>query len=233
MNNVAAVIVLAEGPTEQVFIKTLLSQYFAVKGIFLTPILLSKPGQKGGDVRFIRAQKDIGNHLKQRHDTYITLMVDYYGINKDWPGFEESKRQSGHRNKAEIINRETEKIIQTLFPDQNRGCRFIPYISMHEIEALYFSEPKTLARIMDIKPEKIEDIIRECGEPEAINDGFDTAPARRLEKLSKKFKKIATGIAIAKMVGIRRIRECCPLFDAWMNRIENLQPDEKTAKNEV
>jgi hypothetical protein len=46
---------------------------------------ITKPGQKGGDVRFERVKKDLGMHLKQRPDTYVTLFVDYYGIKSDWP----------------------------------------------------------------------------------------------------------------------------------------------------
>jgi len=100
MNSVITVIVLAEGTTEQYFIKTLLAPYFVEQNIFLIPLLLSKSGEKGGNVLFSRTQKDIRDHLRQRSDTYITLMVDYYGIRNDWPGLAESKKQAKHTQKA-------------------------------------------------------------------------------------------------------------------------------------
>jgi hypothetical protein len=50
-----------------------MSPYLAEKRIYITPIIISKPGQKGGDVRFARVRNDIGLHLKQRHDSYLTL----------------------------------------------------------------------------------------------------------------------------------------------------------------
>jgi hypothetical protein len=174
-------------------------------------------------VRFSRYQKDIGLHLKQRAVTYITVLVDYYGIGNDWPGFEESKRQTTHSKKAAVINRETAKKVQDLFSEQNSTHRFIPYVSMHEIEALYFSDPASLAQIMNVDEIKITSILRDCGEPEAINDNFETSPSKRLEKLSQKFKKTTTGIAIAKTVGIERIRKHCPLFDEWICRIESIK----------
>ena len=88
MNSFAAVTVIVEGPTEQRFIKDILAPYLGARNVFMTPIILSKSGQKGGDVRFVRARNDIARHLKQRQDAYVSLLVDYYGIGRDWPGLD-------------------------------------------------------------------------------------------------------------------------------------------------
>jgi Domain of unknown function (DUF4276) len=109
-----------------------------------------------------------------------------------------------------------------LFPDQNSDLRFIPYVSMHEIEALYFSDPACLAETMGVPQEKVDAILEECGEPEKINDNSTTAPSKRLEGLSDRFKKTSTGIAIAKEIGIPKMRSACPLFDAWLAKLELL-----------
>jgi hypothetical protein len=148
MSSYADVVVLVEGPTEQRFIKQLLVPYMAERGVYLTPIIFDKPGEKGGDIKFARAKNDIGKHLKQRGETWITLLVDYYGIRGDWPGYAESKQQTVHTRKAAIMNQATAEEVQNLFPDQNPVTRFIPYVSMHEIEALYFSDPACLARML-------------------------------------------------------------------------------------
>lgn len=129
MSSHAEVVVLVEGPTEMRFVKQLLAPYMAERKVYLTPIILNKPGEKGGDVKFIRARNDIGKHLKQRRDTWITLLVDYYGIRTDWPGYAESKRQSDHARKAAIMNQSTAEHVQQLFPSQNQSSRFIPYVS--------------------------------------------------------------------------------------------------------
>ena len=91
MSSSAAVTVIVEGPTEQRFVKDILAPYLDAKNVFMTPIILGKPGQKGGDVRFSRARNDIALHLKQRQDTYVSLLVDYYGIGRDWPGLDTVK----------------------------------------------------------------------------------------------------------------------------------------------
>ena len=89
-------VALVEGPTERIFVQDILGPYLARTEVYITPIILTKPGQKGGDVRFSRARNDIERHLKQRSETWLTLLVDYFGIKGDWPGYEESKRKRRH-----------------------------------------------------------------------------------------------------------------------------------------
>jgi hypothetical protein len=222
MSSYAEVVVLVEGLTEQRFVKQLLAPYLAKRGVYLTPIILDKPGQKGGEVKFARAKIDIRRHLKQRRDTWITLLVDYYGIRDDWPGYAESKRQTDHIRKADIMKKATAKQVQQLFPNQNPTNRFIPYVSMHEIEALYFSDPACLSEKLGVDQQLIDAILVECGEPEKINDHNTTAPSKRLKNLSDRFKKTSTGIAIAIEIGIQKMRGACPLFNHWVTTLENL-----------
>ncbi len=87
MSKFIEVIAIVEGKTEQVFIEMVLAPYLAMKNIFVSATQITKPGQKGGDVRFVRAKQDIGSHLKQRGDTFVTTFIDYYGT-KEWPGLD-------------------------------------------------------------------------------------------------------------------------------------------------
>jgi hypothetical protein len=222
MNKYAEVVVLVEGPTEQRFVKQVLGPYMAERSVYMAPIILSKPGQKGGDVKFARARNDIEKHLKQRRDTWITLLVDYYGIRGDWPGYAASKQQTNHKRKAQIMYDDTSREVQHLFPDLSPTTRFIPYISMYETEALYFSDPARLAEVLGVPQTKVDKILSECGEPEKINDHHQTAPSKRLEALSDRFRKTSTGIMIASEIGIPKMRTACPLFDAWLSRLESL-----------
>ena len=121
------------------------------------------------------------------------------------------------------MNEATAAAVLKLFPAQRPETRFIPYVSMHEIEALYFSDPVALAGKLGVRLKTIEAILHECGEPEKINHSNHTAPSKRLEEISDKFKKTATGIAIAKDIGIAKMRESCPLFDAWLTTLDNLK----------
>lgn len=220
MSNPVQVVVLVEGPTESAFIQRVLAPYLYSRNVLLCPIILSKSGQKGGDVKFARASKDIVTHLKQRQDTKLTLMVDYYGIQGDWPGYHEARKEKRHERKVELMRQATSDAVAKLLPGVVAG-RFMPYFSMHEIEALYFSAPEVLAGKLGVKEAAIQAILCECGEPEKINDSTETAPSKRLAKLNDRFKKTVTGIDIAQTIGIDRMRQACPIFHAWVSELES------------
>ncbi len=213
---------IVEGKTEELFINNILNPYLSQKNIGMIPIQVSKPGQKGGDVKFARVINDIRLHLKQRKDTYLTLFLDYYAIDIQWPGLEEAKKQSLPEHKAEQINRATKDKVNQLFKNQDSDRRFIPYISMHEFEALLFSDPEILANQLQVRQSEIDKILHECGRPEEIDDSPDSAPSRRIENLSSRFKKTSTGITIAKTTGIEKMREQCPIFNQWLTQIESI-----------
>ena len=223
MGKSVEVVALAEGPTEKIFINALLSPYLARAGVYMTSTILTKPGQNGGDVRFARAKNDIERHLKQRKETWLTLLVDYYGIKSDWPGYQKSKREAQHSSKARVMNDATRNRVNELFGDQDSDRRFIPYVSMFEFEALLFSDANILARKLNVRLKDVEKILSNCGEPEKINDKVRSAPSKRLEALSDRFKKTTTGINIAREIGIDKMRESCPIFDEWITKLENLK----------
>ena len=223
MNDYAEVVALVEGRTEKIFIAEILAPYLATKGVFITPIVISKPGQKGGDVRFSRVKNDIERHLKQRKITYLTLCIDFYGIKGDWPGLAEAKRQATPSSKAAKINSATQQRVSELYGDNEAGRRFIPYVAMHEFEALLFSGPQKLAEALHVSRSDIDKIITECGEAENINDSPTTSPSKRIEKLYSGFRKTSMGIAVARSIGLVAMRKKCPIFDSWIKTLENLK----------
>ena len=66
----------------------------------------------------------------------------------------------------------------------------------------------------------MDKVLAECGSPEQINNSPETAPSKRLEKWNGQYGKTTDGIAIAAAIGIVRMREKCPLFDAWLCALE-------------
>ncbi len=222
MNDYIEVVAIVEGPTESIFIKNILAPYFANKNIFINPIIISKPGQKGGDVRFVRVINDIKRYLKQRQDTYVTLFVDYYGIGSDWPGINSVNNSLSPIEIAKYINEATQKEIDKNFDNLKSNSRFISNITIYEFEALLFSDVNKLADQINVNKTEIDKIIEECGEPEKINTSVETAPSKRLEKIYRRYKKTTTGIAIAKDIGIDKMREQCPNFNLWLEKLEKL-----------
>jgi len=222
MNKPVEIITIVEGKTEQIFIQSMVSPYLWAKGIFMTPIIASKPGQKGGDIKFARIKRDIELHIKQRSDTYLTLFLDYYGLKSDWPGYLESREKRTSGEKAKTINSATMDAVKEMFGHYEVTKRFIPYLSIHEFEALLFSDPSVLSSHLNVSESQVTNIITACGSPEEINDSQQTAPSKRLLSLSKRFKKTTTGIAVANEIGLTKIRECCPIFNEWLIAIESI-----------
>ena len=68
-------------------------------------------------MKFLRVRNDIGMHLKQRPDTYLTLFVDYYGINAEWPGVTVAKRKATPAAKAAQVNAATKSKVNGQRPD--------------------------------------------------------------------------------------------------------------------
>ena len=222
MNSNIIVYVISEGKTEKQFVNNLLAPYMAKNGIYLYAPVIGPPGSKGGDIRFSRFERSIRQLLIEQQDAWISLMVDYYGIKSDWPGYAESKREADHARKAAIMNQATAREVQRLFPEQNRNKRFIPYMSMYEIEALYFSDPTCLSRQLNVGQKDVDAIVQKFGEPERINDSPTGAPSKRLSQLSSSFNKTTIGIDIAQNIGIPKMRQACPLFNDWLNQLEAL-----------
>lgn len=220
--------IVVEGQTEQTFVRDILAPYMGQWGIYLYSRLIGKPGHKGGNIRFDRAKVDIINFLKQRSDTYISTMFDYFRIHNEWPGREiirreiESKKSLTVEQKAKIIEDATMNEISKVFPNHNCTERFIPYIQMHEFEALLFSDAEILAQKAGIDLPKIQAILNQYNNPEEINDNPVKAPSKQLETLNINYRKIAFGTEISNAIGLPNIRAKCSHFSNWLNKFETL-----------
>ena len=104
--------------------------------------------------------------------------------------------------------------------------RFIPYVQMHEFEGLLFSNPSQLAyalRRQDLA-QQFWAIRKDFETPEHIDDSPVTAPSKRIQNLFPRYRKVQMGETAAKAIGLRKIRQQCPLFNAWLDKLEKLTP---------
>ena len=228
MSKYIEIIAVVEGKTEQLFINKIVAPYLGYKGIGMKATQISKPGQKGGDVKFSRVQKDISNHLKQRKDTYVTTFVDFYGL-KEWPGLDKVEKGAKPQKIAETINNATLVGLKTLYPKLQIDTRFIPFIAIHEFEALLFCDSDILSNHLNSNNSHIQKVLDKFPNPEYINNSPQTAPSKRLDEWCKykKFPKTTLGIQIAVDIGVEKMREKCPLFDTWLKTIERLTESTK------
>jgi len=75
---------------------------------------------------------------------------------------------------------------------------------------------------LNVEKDVVGTIINQFGDPEKINNSWETAPSKRLEKLYSRNKKITTGIKAAKDIGISKMRKECKVFDSWLKQLESL-----------
>ena len=102
--------------------------------------------------------------------------------------------------------------------------RFVPFVTMHEFEALLFSDCKAFARALE-NPGLAEPLLGIRGQfmsPEHINDGRETAPSKRILALHPRYAKVAEGAMAAKEVTLARMIEQCRHFADWLHQLETL-----------
>jgi hypothetical protein len=217
------VLALVEGQTEQAFVHGVLAPSLAGQGVFLSARLLGKPGRKGGVRAYDVVRRDIVGHLKEDVQVYCTTMFDFYGLPKGWRELGFKRARTASVTAARIENAMREDVCSELGSSFN-AARFIPYIQLHEFEAVLFSGPRELADTIQ-RPSLVGDfqaIVKECGGPEAVDDGKDTAPSKRILAKAPNYHKVLHGPIAAQRIGLDTIRERCPHFAAWVDTLESL-----------
>jgi hypothetical protein len=142
-------------------------------------------------------------------------MLDLYKFPHGFSTFPEYKNSPYQR---------VERLEEALFEDF-RDSRFIPYVQLHEYEALIFSDPQKFEEIYSNFKKGIEELVRiaRSNEPEEINDGESTAPSKRIISNIPRyeFEKSSVGATVAQHIGINQIRKRCPHFSNWLSKLES------------
>lgn len=231
--------VLCEGDTEEKFAKEVLKPYFKGFGIIVkhrslvTSWKKEKDGRKkairGGMISYQQAKRDLFMWQREtachRGDEidYFTTMFDFYALPDDFPGYAEAQTIADPYLKVHKLEDEFSKDMSM----QN----FIPYIQLHEFEALLFCDiekldeeyPKCSREIRDL--EKV--LISFSGNPELIDGGFATAPGKRIkgaiEKTGKyRYDKPKSGAAVTSAIGIEKLMSKCIHFKNWIEAIRKV-----------
>lgn len=219
--------IICEGQTEEEFINNLLARHLHPYGVHPIPIVIGTRGHKGGNVNYQRLRRNIRNTLLQERACYCSVLIDYYGLPPDFPGKLESKSEIILPDVAEAFSASFENALRNDI-GENSIRRFIPYVQMHEFEALLFSDPTRFATGIS-RPDlhvKFQGIRNGYASPEHINDDPNTAPSKQVIDVLPGYErqKPLLGVLAALEIGLPKIRRECPLFDAWLAKLENLPP---------
>ena len=221
------VLALVEGQTEEKFCNELIAPFLGGRGIHLQTTTMGRPRITGGVRSWKQTEKELRRLLQEDGGRHVTTMFDYYGMPLDWPGRTDAVRKP-YRQKAATIEDEMYARMKALVGKRWRPDAFIPYVQLHEFEALLFAAPEVLGRVVSLGSQREEavrrfqQIMNRFGTPEEIDNGASTVPSKRILKVAPGYQKVADGVIAASRIGLREIRAACPNFNAWMERMEGL-----------
>ena len=217
--------ITTEGQTELDFAKRVLAPHLGKFNIVVDArcVLTSKDNRfsreyRGGVVCYEKAKRDILAWLKQdcHPECRFTTMFDLYGLPNDFPGYDKAAIQQDPYTRVKHLE-------DSLAADIDSE-EFIPYIQLHEFEALILANPQSLGWEYLEHDRQIKNITSMVGQqnPELINDGQETAPSKRILKEIPEYDKATAGVAVVKKIGLQVLREKCRHFNEWLTRLEQL-----------
>lgn len=223
--------VLVEGETEQGFVEDVLQPHFIRQDVNIWAILSGKQVKRTGGIKPWRiAKEDILRSIRNKSCHTTTLMVDFYGMPEDWPGRAAAGKLTGEA-KVRLVETEVLQAIQADMPGGMAPHAFIPYVQLHEFEALLFAgAPILAAKLSGLNPggdrelleKKIMQIAASVENPELINDNPSTSPSHRIRDLVAVYRKPLIGKTVTSETGLQVLRHRCPHFDGWLKSLEAL-----------
>jgi hypothetical protein len=213
--------VLVEGQTEETFIREVLGIHLLEHYVHLTPILLTtkriKSGKtfKGGVTSYNKIRRELYKLLKDSSVVAVTTMLDYYALPEDFPGRDILRPGTCYQRVQHL---------EQAFQQDVAHPRFIPFLMLHEFEALLFVGPHHIAEAFPERDvvEALISVKAAFASPEEINEGRTTHPSERIRQLVSGYRKRLHGALIANRIGLKQMRHECPHFDQWVNRLESL-----------
>lgn len=215
--------IVVEGETEESFVNKVLAPTLGVADISAWPVLPGNGRRRRGGVRpWESIRRDVLRLLKQQRRRRCAILFDFYGLPSDWPGRTDSESQHLTDRAHFVESALVADVVSHMGADFDR-VRFIPHIQLHEFEARLFSDTEVLAAGLGVKRTELDRIVEECGSPERIDDSPETAPSKRLKQIAPRYDKVIQGTQLSLAIGLLKMRDACPHFNAWLTVIERLQ----------
>lgn len=214
-------VVIAEGETEESFVNNILIPYFNSLGIYNCIQCFKTKHSNGGLSKYSYIKQDIINTIYET-DVVVTTMIDFYRIPSDFPFFQHLEANATHEEQVEILETKMKEDLEQT--QERKFDNFIPYIQLHEFEALIFSSIKGIDALFDrteIDYRGLQTVIDTHPNPENINNGPNTAPSVRLKKLIPGYDKVVYGVDIIKKTGIDVVISKCPRFKEWIEKLKD------------
>ena len=217
---------VVEGQTEEAFVKLALLPHLAQLSVISVArrVTTSNKGgvkHRGGVISYEYVKNDIARWMREdrNSDARFTTMLDLYALPDNFPGYESASRLQDPRQRVETL--------ESALKEDIGDWRFIPFIQLHEFEALLLSAPQKLdAQFHDCEDgiRRLADMASRFSSPELINDGRETAPSKRIiaEIPEYRGQKASAGPIVANYIGLNALRSNCQHFGEWLSKLECL-----------
>lgn len=223
-------LVHVEGQTEESFVNEVLAPHLHGYGVSATARQLGHARQRerrGGIKGWMIVRDEIVRHLRTDGNSIATTMVDYFGLpatgNRAWPGRNEAPARRFSERAIGVENAMAEDV-RGHMGDRFDDRRFVPYLMMHEFEALLFSDCQKFSSAIG-QPNiagLLQSVRDDFSHPEEINDSPNGAPSKRILGIFEGYRKPLMGLLGIQAIGLPTIRAECPHFSCWLSRLENL-----------
>lgn len=210
-----------EGQTEQAFAVDVLQPHLAKFNVHVwKPRLTGLHARRKGRILLNTFQHSLGDIRRwlredKSPDARFSIMVDLYSLPNDFPGYDMASKAVNPYQRVEIL----EKALAEELNDR----RFIPYLQLHEFEALVLSKPEVFGDWFENVKTKVQNLTAECqtfNTPEEINNGQHTHPKARIKKFIPEYDENVDGSVMTADIGLETIRKACHHFDKWLTILE-------------
>ena len=217
---------VVEGQTEETFVNQTLVPHLARLSVFSDARCVAtsrKRGVKyrGGGNSYAKVKNDIALWMREdgNSDARFTTMLDLYALPDGFPGYKSASQLQDPRQRVNAL--------ESALKEDIGDWRFIPYIQLHEFEALLLSDPlKLAAQFHDCEAgiRRLADMASRYSSPEMMDDGGETAPSKRIIAEIPEYsgRKASAGPVVANKIGLDALRLKCEHFGDWLDKLERL-----------
>jgi len=215
--------ITVEGQAERKFADDVLRPHLAAFSVDVkTRVVLTnrKLGKRGGILDFEKIHGDLHRLMREdRHpEARFTTMVDLYALPSEFPGWAEARQKREPKERVAAL--------EEAFRANLGDSRFLPYIQLHEFEALLYCDLSQLQQRIADSERAFAALAKEVRgiEPEEIDEGATTAPSKRIINHVPIYDrlKVRVGAPAATAIGLPGLRAKCPHFNEWVTRLERL-----------
>lgn len=222
--------IIVEGSSEESFVNDVMVKHFAPLNIYISARKIltgwdkhnTKPA-KGGLLKYRKFRDDVLRWIesdRNRPNTFYTSFIDLYAFPKD--------NESPYTGQIQQIKNPYQKIeaLEQAIRENINHPNFIPYVQLHEFEALLLVDPDRLLTMYPDQTAGVRRLKTDIGNtnPEEINESAQTAPSKRIIKYLPDYagQKSQVGPLVAEDIGMTELRDKCRHLNNWITKLENL-----------